>query len=148
MKLENKLKYNAYDAFAIKADIRRNVYFHNTFDAGSVEEIDNRIIEYIELHNNKTFVETADEYATSLVCLTCICGTNLRNELKNYNLLFYTALITMYQIGSHEESWNTLNGLEKKDFKLWIRKKKLLTLNNKIRNDKKRMNMVNETHNT
>ena len=43
----------------------------------------------------------------------------------------------MYQMGTHEEAWNTLNGLEKKDFKIWIRKKKLVILNNKIRNNKK-----------
>jgi hypothetical protein len=130
-----KLKYNAYDAFAIKDDIRRNVYMHKTFDAGSIEDIDDRIVEYIELHNNGTFVESEDAYATTLVCLTCICGTNLKNELKNYNLLFNTALVVMYQMGTHEDAWNTLNGLEKKDFKLWIRKKKLVTLNDKIRND-------------
>ena len=130
--MAEKLKYNAYDAFAIKDDIKRNVYMHKTLDAGSVEEIDDRIVEYIELHNNGTFVESADEYATTLVCMTCICGTNLKNELKNYNLLFNTALITICEIGTIEEAWNTLDNLGKKDFKIWLRRNKLLTLLNRI----------------
>lgn len=135
--MAEKLKYNAYDAFAIKDDIKRNVYMQKTLDAGSIEEIDDRIVEYIELHDNGIFVESMDAYATTLVCMICILGRNLKNELKNYNLLFYTALMIMYNMGTHEEAWNTLTGFDKNDFKIWLRKKKLVTLNDKIRNDKK-----------
>ena len=135
--------YNLFDMFDIKDNVNRNVYLWKNFDAGSVEDIDGRIVDYINRHINQTLKEDLDDYLSTLVCMLMILNRNLKNELKNYNLLFDTILINYYK-GKRKEAWETIKIFKKDDYEIWIRRKKIVTLKNKIRNDKKTMDMANE----
>jgi hypothetical protein len=126
--------YSAHEAFAIEDDIKRGVYLINYFWDNNAQVIDNRISEWIELHENGTFIESSENYAQSLVNMIIILH-KYRNQIRNYNLLVHTALITMYQMGTKEDAWVTLTGLTKDDFPVWIRRKKIVSLMDKIKND-------------
>ena len=135
--------YNLFDMFDIKDNLNRNVYLWKNFDAGSVEDIDGRIVDYINGHINQTLKEDLDDYLSTLICILVILNRNLKNELKNYNLLFDTILINYYK-GKRKEAWETIKIFKKDDYEIWIRRKKVVTLMNKIRNDKKTMDMAGE----
>jgi hypothetical protein len=126
--------YDVHDAFAIKDDIKRGVYFHKYFWNDNAQIIDDRISEWIVLHENGTFVESSENYVQSLVNMIVILH-QAKNQIRNYNLLFFTALINFYDFGTKEEAWVTLMGFEKDDFKVWIRGKKIVSLMDKIIND-------------
>ena len=126
--------YNVYDAFAIKDDIKRGVYFHKYFWDDNANVLDERIKEFIELHENGTFVESSEDYVQSLFNMIIITYQS-KDRIRNYNLLFHTTLINFYDFGTKEDAWMTLSDFKKDDFQVWIRAKKLLTLSNKIRND-------------
>lgn len=128
------MTYNVYDAFAIKDDIKRGVYLHKYFWTKDIVELDRRIMEYIELHNNKTFVESSEDYVQALYNIMTIVQDE-REELKNHNYMFYTALVNFCNFATEKEAWTTVSGWERNDFEIWIRKEKLVSLLNKIRND-------------
>ncbi len=128
------MTYNVYDAFEIKDDIKRGVYLHKCFWVDDIEELDRRIMEYIVLHNNKTFVESSEDYVQALYNMLTIVQDE-KYELKNHNYLLYTILTNFCNFASQKDAWTTISGWERDDFKIWIRKEKLVSLMNKIRND-------------
>ena len=128
------MTYNVYDALAIRDDIKRCVYLHKHFWDDDVKEMDRRVAEYIELHDNNTIVESSEDYVQSLVCILSITWHKM-SKMKNYNYLFYTTLINFYKFATKEIAWNTIDDFKKDDYEIWSRKKKLVTLNSKIRND-------------
>ena len=126
--------YDVHEAFAIKDDIQRCVYLHKHFWDNNAQVLDDRISEFIRLHDNGTFVESSQDYAQSLVCMITILYQS-RNQIRNYNILVDTALIVMYNIGTKKEAWMTLTNFIKEDFDVWMRRKKIVSLMNKIIND-------------
>lgn len=124
--------YNVYDAFAIKDDIKRSVYLHSNFYTDDAGEIDRRISEYIELHDNKTIVESSEDYTQALVTILVIL-CKVKDRIRNYNFLFYTTMIAFCGYADTDVAFNTIKDFEKDDYQIWIRRKKLVTLSNKLK---------------
>jgi hypothetical protein len=126
--------YDVHVSFAIKDDIQRGVYLHKYFWNDNAQVIDDRISEWIELHENGTFVESSRDYVQSLANMLVILYQS-KDRIRNYNFLFFTTLINFYDFGTKEEAWMTLTHLKKDDFQVWMRGKKIVSLMDKIIKD-------------
>ena len=126
--------YDVHEVFEIKDDISRGVYLHNHFWDNNAQVLDDRISEWIELHENGTFTESSQNYVQSLVNMLVILYQS-RHRIRNYNLLYFTTLINFYDFGTEEDAWNTINNFKKEDFEVWMRGKKIVSLMDKIIND-------------
>lgn len=125
--MTGKIRYNVYDAYQIKDEIKRCVYLHTHFINDTIENIDCQIKEYITLHENGTFIDDIDLYCTTLV--TILTATHFdKTKLKNYNYLYLTALTEISKMGTLEQADVTINRFKRNDFEIWLRRKKILSL--------------------